>query len=137
MQKITNLGFTLIELMVALAIGAILIAIGYPTYTAHQAHAERDRAIVALMQLSARMEVYLSDHDSYRGASIHHLHAANLIEGLHYRLRIMSATDAHYEIAVVPYGVQAKRDAACGTLILSDTNVYAISGDGNARQCWM
>lgn len=131
------LGFTLIELMLALAISAILVAIGYPAYTAHQAHAERDRAIVALMQFSARMEVYFSSNESYAGATVHNLHATNLVEGLHYRLRIARATDAHYDVQAVPYGVQAYRDAACGALGLSDMNVRQISGDGNAKDCWM
>jgi len=135
MRKIR--GFTLIELMVALAISVILIAIGYPAYSSHQAHAERDRAIVALMQLSARMEVYFSDNESYAGATVRILHAANLVDGLHYRLRIVRASDAHYEIEAVPFGVQADRDTQCGTLSLTDTNVRGISGGGDATQCWL
>jgi type IV pilus assembly protein PilE len=137
MRKITTLGFTLIELMVALAISAILIALGYPAYAAHEAHAERERAIVALMQLSAEMEVYASDHGTYRGATIRHLKAANLVDGLQYHLQIKLASDVHYRIMAVPYGIQAERDAGCGALVLTDTNQKRILGSGSAKACWM
>ncbi len=130
-------GFTLIELMLALAISAILIAVSYPIYTDYQAHAERDRAIVALMQLSARLENYFSDNGSYVDATIHNCHAVHLMDGLHYRLKITSATDSSYEIQAVPFGIQKTRDTHCGALILTDTNVRGISGDGDVAQCWM
>ncbi len=130
-------GFTLIELMLAFAISAILIACSYPIYTDYQTKAERDRAIVALMQFSARLENYFSDNDSYAGATIRNCHAAHLMDGLHYRLKIISATDSSYEIQAVPFGMQKARDTHCGALILTDTNARGISGDGDVAQCWM
>lgn len=128
--------FTLIELMLALAISAILMAIAYPTYVSYQANAERNRAEVALLQLSADMETYFNDHDSYEDATLRKLHATHLMDGLNYQLSIDSATDTHYDIQAVPMGVQAARDAACGTLSLTDANKRAISGDGDAEACW-
>ena len=130
-------GFTLIELLLALAISAILIAMGYPAYVSHQTHAERNRAEIALMQLSSQLEIYFSDNDSYLDATIDALHAENLVDGLHYQLAIISATDSHYEIQAIPTDIQAKRDTNCGTLSLFDTNERKISGDGNVKQCWM
>jgi type IV pilus assembly protein PilE len=129
-------GFTLIELMLALAISAILIAVTYPSYVSYQAHAERNRAEVALLQLSADMETYFSDNDSYEDASLKNLHATHLVDDLDYQLRIVKATDAHYEIQAVPMGVQAAHDSACGTLALTDENKRTISGDGDADACW-
>jgi len=129
-------GFTLIELMLALAISVILMAIAYPTYVAYETHAERNRAEVALLQLSADLETYFNDHDSYEDATLRKLHATHLTDGLDYQLSIDKATDSHYEIQAVPTGVQATRDTACGTLSLTDTNQRAVSGDGDADACW-
>lgn len=134
---ISSRAFTLIELMLALAISAILIAIGYPTYVNYQTHAERNRAQVALMQLASKMENYLNANGTYENATIDGLHAENLVDGLHYQLVIASESDAHYEIQVVPQDVQATRDVNCGTLSLTDTNERSISGDGDVKQCWM
>ncbi len=132
-----QVGFTLIELMLALAISTIMLAIGYPTYAHYQANAQRNRAEVALMQLSADLESYFSDQYTYNGATIKSLHANALTQGLEYRLRIAKATDRHYAIQAIPIGMQAERDSDCGTLSLSDTNERGISGDGNVIQCWL
>jgi type IV pilus assembly protein PilE len=129
-------GFTLIELMLALAISVILMSIGYPSYVSYQTHAQRNRAEVALLQLSADMETYFSDNNSYEDASLKNLHATHLVDGLDYQLRIDKATDKHYEIQAVPTDVQVTRDSACGTLALTDANKRGISGDGDADACW-
>ncbi len=133
----SQFGFTLIELMATVAISAILIAIVYPAYTDHLAHADRNRAVVALMQLSARLEIYFSDNDSYDGATIRNLHADDLVRNLDYRLRIDSESDSRYTISAVPLGAQKKRDKQCGTLSLTSTNTRIASGDAGAVQCWM
>ena len=131
------LGFSLLELLFTLAISAILIGIGYPTYENHLAHAERNRAEIALLQLSGRLENYYSDHASYENATTDELRAAALVAGLPYQLQIASVSDTHYEIEAVPQGVQAERDSHCGALSLTDTNERKISGDGDVKQCWM
>lgn len=129
-------GFSLIELMLALAISAILIAIGYPTYVSYETKAERTRAEVALLQLSAKLETYFDDQQTYEDASLRNLHATHLTDGLHYQLQINNATAHHYEIQAIPADIQAARDTACGTLTLTDINKKSISGDGDSAACW-
>ncbi|OGT44336.1 MAG: hypothetical protein A3F13_08920 [Gammaproteobacteria bacterium RIFCSPHIGHO2_12_FULL_40_19] len=129
-------GFSLIELMLALAISALLVTMSYPSYIDYQTHAQRNRAVVALFQLSGRLERYFGENDSYQNATIAVLHAADLLEDLPYQLQIASVSESHYEIQAVPQGVQAERDSHCGTLSLTDTNVRGISGDGDVKQCW-
>ncbi|OGT49492.1 MAG: hypothetical protein A3E82_04570 [Gammaproteobacteria bacterium RIFCSPHIGHO2_12_FULL_38_11] len=128
--------FTLIELMLALMIAAILTSLAYPAYIDHETQAERLRAEVALMQLAAQLEVYFSDNNSYDGATIHSLHVAMLMQGLDYRLKIAKASDMHYLIRAIPKNSQAERDTDCEILSLSDTNKRGISGDGSVNACW-
>src|SRR3990167_5372518 len=132
-MQFNHVGFSLIELLFALAISAILIGIGYPTYENHLAHAERSRATVALLQLCGRLENYFSDHASYENATTDALRAAALVAGLPYQLQIASVSATHYEIQAVPQGVQAERDIHCGVLSLTDTNERKISGDGDVK----
>lgn len=129
-------GFTLIEVMLALAISAILIGLGYPSYVSYQTDAQRDRAEVALMQLSARLESYFNDNGSYEDATLNNLHAKNLITGMQYRLKISTATDAHFKIEAIPTGMQSLHDKVCGVLTLTDTNKKMISGSGSIEDCW-
>ena len=129
--------FTLIELMVALGITAILMGMSYPAYVAYEARAERSRAEVALTALAAKLEVYFGENGRYKGATIGSLNGGELTQGLHYHLKIAKISDEHYTIEAIPQGVQYQRDKRCGALSLTDANERGISGEGDVVQCWL
>jgi len=58
-------GFTLVELMIVLAIIAILTAIGYPSYQSYIQRGVRSQAQQFLMDLAQRQEQYYLDNRSY------------------------------------------------------------------------
>jgi type IV pilus assembly protein PilE len=58
-------GFTLIELMVVVAVVAILMAIAYPSYTAYIARGHIAEAKSYLMELAQREQQYLLDNRDY------------------------------------------------------------------------
>ncbi|WP_322095819.1 type IV pilin protein [Peristeroidobacter agariperforans] len=61
-------GMTLIELMVVMAIVAILTAIAYPSYRSHVAKTHRKAAAACLSQYANFMERYYTTNLSYEGA---------------------------------------------------------------------
>ena len=61
-------GFTLIELMIAVAVVGILAAIAYPSYTAHIRKGKRATAQAALMDVAAKQQAYLLDRRRYAAA---------------------------------------------------------------------
>lgn len=136
-MRYVQAGFSLIELMLAIAISAILMGITYPTYVTYQTHAERNRAETALLQLAGRLERYFTDNGSYLNATTLLLHAGDLVDGLQYQLRINTISETHYKIEAIPKGSQAEHDVDCGTLTLTDTNIRSMTGDGDVKQCWM
>jgi len=61
-------GFTLIELMIAVAIVAILAAIALPSYTEYVRRGRVTEAISALSGMRVKMEQYFQDNRTYVGA---------------------------------------------------------------------
>nr|WP_027903092.1 MULTISPECIES: type IV pilin protein [unclassified Pseudomonas] len=60
-------GFTLIELMVTVAIIGILAAIAYPSYTEYVKKTRRAEAAALLLNTAQLVERYYSQHGSYGG----------------------------------------------------------------------
>ena len=63
--RIRASGFTLIELMVVVAVASILVAIAVPTYQSQIRHSRRTDAKTALLDMAVRQEKYLTLSNSY------------------------------------------------------------------------
>jgi type IV pilus assembly protein PilE len=125
-------GFTLIELIIAVAIVGILAAIAYPSYTKHMQHGYRAEGITMLTDGVARMERYYAQNNTYAATNLTNVAAANLAALA--AIGITNATSQSgkyiisfngtpgamtYSLQVVPQGVQA--NDGCGTLSINQT----------------
>jgi type IV pilus assembly protein PilE len=63
-------GFTLIELMVTVAIVAILAAVALPSYTAYITRSKITEATSNLLAMRTKMEQYFQDNRTYVGACV-------------------------------------------------------------------
>ena len=69
-------GFSLIELMIAIAIIAILAAIGVPSYQAQMKKGRASTVKGDLLNLAANVEIYKQGNFSYTGATAANLYSA-------------------------------------------------------------
>lgn len=131
-------GFSLIELLIALTILAILTAVAYPSYTRYMTKSRRTDGQIALLDLAARMERFYSENNTYVGATIGTggvLTKSQSPEGW-YTLRITSQTATSYGLQATPQNQQASNDVQCGNLSLDSFGVKSESGSGTTQDCW-
>ena len=67
-------GFTLIELMVVVAVIGILAAIAYPSYTEAVLKGRRAQARTALLELMQQQERYMTQRNAYLAFSLSLIH---------------------------------------------------------------
>ncbi len=87
-----NKGFTLVEMMIAIGIIAILASIAYPSYVGNVKKSRRVEAQSALQQIATLQEQYFSETGSYtKNLTELGLKRAkwNLTENGYYRIRVL------------------------------------------------
>jgi type IV pilus assembly protein PilE len=144
MKQLQQNGFTLIELMVTVAIVGILAGIAYPSYQDSVMKSRRADAKGALLGLANAMERHFTARNTYLGAgtidgdtgSPTIFSATSPVDGgtPYYNLTINAATASAYTLHAVPTGAQA--NDKCGTLSLTQTGVRGISTALAVADCW-
>ena len=139
--KHSKLGaFTLFELMIAVAIMAILASLAYASYTDSVRKSHRGGATAALTGLAGSLQRYYTEQtpSTYAGAAIGTVFPEYVpLDGTvkTYRLSIQSATGTAFAISATPINAQA--NDKCGTLTLTSAGVRGVSGTGvTVQQCW-
>lgn len=122
-------GFTLIELMVVVAIVGIIAAVGYPSYTGYVEKARRADGHLALMNASQAMERCRATSFSYAGCTLP-AHLQDSEEG-NYAMTTV-ATASTYQVTATAKNAQAA-DTHCPTLTLNEQGVQGHTGTG---PCW-
>ncbi|CDM41975.1 MULTISPECIES: type IV pilin protein [Pseudomonadaceae] len=133
-----NKGFTLIELMIAVAVIGILAAIAYPSYQEHVRKGKRADAQAALMELSHFMERYYTANGKYLKADgtkpdLPFTKAPKDGAAENYGLTL-SAVDA-FSYTLTATAKNSMADDKCGNLTLTNTGVKN-SSKGNMADCW-
>ncbi len=156
-----NKGFTLIELMIAVAILGIIASIAFPSYMEHVRKAKRTDAKVELLRIAQLQESFFTQKLSY--ASVLSAGSAT-VGGLGLATPVMSEQD-NYEVTLTatPGGCAgtvaspclgytltataqaSQNDSFCGNFTLTNTGLKRVTAGGapgseankiRSQECW-
>lgn len=126
-KRYSQSGFTMIELLIVIAIIGILTGIAYPSYQSHMQNTRRTDAHLSLLNAAQSLERCKATQYSYAGC------AASVPTDTSQDLYTISLTPAptasSYTIVATPKGVQAD-DTACPTITLNQL------GEQLPADCW-
>jgi type IV pilus assembly protein PilE len=137
-------GFSLIELLLVLAIMGLVSVLAFPNYQQHLQRGQRAEAAAALLEAEHFMARYYSAHGRYDGSAEAPAKPPELPLRLQripkgseprYQLSLSAATVNSYELKAEPVGAMASDK--CGTLTLNQTGLKGVTGSAlSAADCW-
>jgi len=121
-------GFTLIELMIAVAIVAILAAIAVPAYNDQVRKTRRALAKGELMSVVQSKERFHSLNGTYVGSA-----CGDVVD--FYTVTCADVTATAFTATATPTGDQLN-DARCLALSINQQGIRTVTGSGTVADCW-
>ena len=139
--KRTAKGFTLIELMIGIAVVSILTMIAVNSYSSYLIRAYRSEAQATLLQGSQYMERIRLENGSYKPGGVAPTLPAGLAQSpasgtLRYAIALDATSTTTFTLTATPSSSIAAQEI-CGNLIVDHSGLKAFSaGTGDMKTCW-
>jgi type IV pilus assembly protein PilE len=128
----SNRGFTLIEIMIVIAIIGIVITIGYPSLTEYVKKGRRTEVAGLLSEQAQILERFYSKSNVYTGAT-------GLSAGNDFYTITPALTDQAFKLTAVRKAGSAMATDKCGDFTITNTGVRSMENAAaglTAKDCW-
>lgn len=146
LAKLDQAGFTLIEIMIVLAILSILVTVAFPTYESSIRKSARTAAKGALMDVAARQEQFFMNNKSYSSSLTglglpdpYYIDKKN--DGVTstdanraYQLSLENVTGTSFDAKATPQLSQTAD--VCGSYTLKADGSKVVTGAPGTSVCW-
>lgn len=134
-SKYSVAGFTLIELMIVVAVVAILAAIAYPSYQDQIRKSRRGQAKADLVEYMQQAERWHTVRNSYVDFVLPSLQSPREA-GSTARYNLAPAAQTANTFVISATAVNGQEQDRCGNLSLSQAGVKTESGAATLSECW-
>jgi type IV pilus assembly protein PilE len=134
-QKARLRGFTLIEVMIVVAIAGILVAIAFPSYREYVLRGNRTQGQTLLVEAAARQERFYAQNSAY---VTDNANKGNLQvnEGNYDDFYVLSVGTAVGDGGYTLTATQQFGDVDCGNLTLDARGNKGNTGSKDEEECW-
>jgi type IV pilus assembly protein PilE len=141
-RRLVARGFTLVEMMIVVAVVSLLGMVALPAYQSSVAKARRADARTALSTAAQMMERYLTENPAagYASATLSDTAGPTVVyktrsDNGNYLLSLSNQAQLTFTLKAVPQGSQASD--GCGTFTLNEHGDRGVIGaNRSSAQCW-
>lgn len=129
-------GFTLIEMMIVVAIVAILASVAIPNYSEYVQRSNRGEAVATMLEASNWLQRGYTINNTYVGATTATLQTAGLGTSpktgtAKYNLALSNVSATSYTLTAT-----AVNTDKCANFTLDETGKRSVSGSAPLADCW-
>lgn len=140
-QKKLTTGFSLTELLITVAIVAILLTIAVPGYQQFIQESRRSDAVISLMRMAASAERYYADQKSFTGATAAGLMGGTAsVDGYYTLAMTIDGGGQGYTASATPVAGKSQADDDCYAYLLTSTGLKSNQDSGGTEipdpSCW-
>tara|TARA_E500000178_G_C16645393_1_gene583889 strand:+ start:143 stop:556 length:414 start_codon:yes stop_codon:yes gene_type:complete len=137
MSNNKNRGMTLIELMVVVAIVAILASVALPTWNSQVQKSRRADARNTLILVRVEQEKYRADNGSYASSmSALGLGIYNSTSRDYYNVSIVSSSATAFVASAAPNANGGQSGDSCGTFAINQSGLDGSGEYASISDCW-
>lgn len=132
-----NSGFTLVELMIVVAIVSILTLIAYPSYQSYVMKSKRSDAYSGLSQAVSDQEKFFSMNNTYRAQANPFAGTVTITspEGYYNISVAIGASGTTFRATATAVAGGAQAGDTCNGFSVTNTGLKAVSS-GTMAECW-